>query len=41
MKVLKRVMVGIVCLTMNASDGKRHTCKGAWSPDNISGFGEP
>lgn len=28
-------------LTMNASDGKRHTYKGAWSPDNISGFGEP
>ncbi len=28
-------------LTMSSTDHKKHTYKGAWSPDNISGFGEP
>lgn len=28
-------------LTMSSSDHMAHTYKGVWSPDNLSGFGEP
>ncbi len=28
-------------LTIGSTDHKSHTYKGAWSPDNFSGFGEP
>lgn len=27
-------------LSMSSSDHKKHTYKGVWSPDNMSGFGE-